>query len=71
MEGEGLRCAIILQLVHQGRHVLCLENVSRHPTSGIGIPMDRQAGFFIALECTRVLGMVDQVGLHGCSFPLG
>ena len=32
-EGEALRHAILLQLVHQGSPAVCLENVSRHPTS--------------------------------------
>ena len=37
-----------------------LENVARHPTSGISKPVDRQTGLIVALECTKVLGMVDQ-----------
>ena len=37
--------------------------VSRHPTNGNGVPMDRQAGLCIALECTRHLGMVHHDGL--------
>ena len=57
-EGETLICAILLQLMHQGNRAVHLENVSRHPTSGIGVPVDRQAGLFIAPECTRGLGMV-------------
>ena len=48
MEGEALKRTILLQLVHQGSSALRLENVSRHPTSGIGLPMDMQAGLFIA-----------------------
>ena len=64
LEGEVLRHVILLQLVHQGSPAVRLENVSRHPTTGIGVPMDRQAGLFIALECTRVLGMADQDGLQ-------
>ena len=47
-EGETLICAILLQLMHQGNRAVHLENVSRHPTSGIGVPVDRQAGLFIA-----------------------
>ena len=39
-EGEALRRAILLQLVHQGHPAVVLENVARHPTSGIGVPMD-------------------------------
>ena len=58
-EGEALRCAV-RQLLHQGCPAVRLENVSRHPTSGISVPMDRQAGLFIALKCTRVLSVVDQ-----------
>ena len=60
MEGEALKCAILLQLVHQGRPAVGLENVARHPTTGTSEPMDRQAGLSIALECTRVLSVVDQ-----------
>ena len=63
-EGEALRRAILLQLVHQGSPAVRLENVSCHPTTGIGIPTDRQAGLFIALDCMRVLGVVDQDGLE-------
>ena len=63
-EGGALRCAIHLQLVHQGHPAVCLENVSRHPITGMGEPMDRQAGLSIDLECTRVLGVVDQDGLE-------
>ena len=50
--------AILLQLMHQGHPAVCLENVFRQPTSGIGVPMDRQVGLCIVLECTRVLGLV-------------
>ena len=60
MEGEALRCAILFQLVHQLRLAVALENVASHPTSGIGKPMDRQAGLVITLEHTWVLGMVDR-----------
>ena len=41
-----------------------LENVAHHPTTGIGEPLDRQAGLILALECMRVLGVVDQNGLE-------
>ena len=64
MEGEALRHAIFLQLVHQGSPAVSLENVSPHLTTGIGIPMDRQAGLFITFECTGVLSVVDQDGLE-------
>ena len=59
-KGKVLRHVILFQLVHQGHPAVCRENASRHPTTRIGVQMDRQAGLFIALECTRVLGMVDQ-----------
>ena len=36
----------------------------RHPTTGIGEPMERQAGLIIALECMRVLSVVDQEELE-------
>ena len=64
MEGEALRRAILLQLVHQGSPAVCQENMSRHPATGIGASMNKQVGLFITLECTRVLGMVDQDGLQ-------
>ena len=35
-----------------------------HPTTGIGEPVDRQAGLIVALECTRVLNVVDQARLE-------
>ena len=57
-EGEALRHAILLQLVHQGMLAVLLKNISRHPTTGIGIPMDRQAALIIPLECTMVFGVV-------------
>ena len=57
-EREAVRHAILLHLVHQGSPAVRLENVSHHPTTGIGEPMDRQASLFIALECTRVLGVI-------------
>ena len=41
-----------------------LGKVSRHPTTGIGLPMDKQAGLFIAPECKRVLNVVDWGGLQ-------
>ena len=41
-----------------------VENVSRHPTSRIGIPVDRQGGLFIALQCTRILGVVHHDGIE-------
>ena len=63
-EGEALRRAILLQLVHQRCPAVGLENVSRHPTTGIGEPVDRQTGLSIALECARVLSVVDQDGLE-------
>ena len=63
-EGEALRHAILLQLVHQVSPAARLENVSRHPTSGIGVLIDRQDGLFIALECTRVFSVVHQEGLE-------
>ena len=63
-EGEALRRAILLQLMHQGTLAVRLKNVTGHPTSGIGVPMDRHAGLIIPLECTRVLGMVDKDGLE-------
>ena len=59
-EGEALRRAILLQLAHQGFPNVVPENVARHPTTGTGEPMDSQVGLSIALECTRVLGVVDQ-----------
>ena len=58
MEGEALSHAMLLQLVHQGSLAVHLENASRHPTTGIDVPVDRQAAFVIALECTRVFGVV-------------
>ena len=64
MEGEFLRHAILLQLLHQGSLAVRLENAFRHPTSEIGIPMDRQAGLFIALECKKVLSLVHHDGLE-------
>ena len=63
-EGEALRRAILLQLVHQLYLAVRLENVSRHPATGIELPMDRQAGFIIALECMRVPGVVHYDGLE-------
>ena len=62
-EGKALRHAI-LQLVHQGSPAVHMETVSHHPAAGIGISVDRQAGLFIALECKRVLSVVDQDGLQ-------
>ena len=59
-EGEALRCAMLLQLVHQLCLAVLLKNVTCHPASGIGEPVDRQAAVIVPLECTRVLGMVDQ-----------
>ena len=38
-EGEALRCAILLQLVHQLRLAVGLENVARHPNTGIDEPV--------------------------------
>ena len=46
---KALRRAILLQLVHQLYLAVHLENVARHPTSGIGEPVDRQAGLIVAL----------------------
>ena len=43
MEGEALRHAILLQLMHQGCPTVSLANVSCHPNTGIGVPMDKQA----------------------------
>ena len=63
-EGEALRRAIVLQLVDQLRLAVGLENMARHPTTGVGEPVDRQAGLIITLECTLVLGVVDQDGLE-------
>ena len=63
-EGEALRRAILLQLVHQGHPAIVLENVARHPTTGTGEPMDRQARLCIALECTKVLGVIHNDGLQ-------
>ena len=59
IEGEALRCAIVLQLIHQPYLGVFLKNVIRHPTSGIGEPVGRQAAIIVFLECTRVLGKVD------------
>ena len=47
-EGEAMRHATHIQLVHQDSLAVRLENVSRHPTTGTGEPMDRQAAFVIA-----------------------
>ena len=63
-EGEALRRAVLLQLVHQLYLAVHLKNVARHPSPGIGVPMDIQAGFFIALKCMRVLGVVRHDGLE-------
>ena len=63
-EGEVLRHVILLQLVHQGSPAVHLKSMSRHPTTGIGVPMDRQAGLSTDLECMRFLGVVDQDGLQ-------
>ena len=63
-EGEALRRVILLQLVDQLRLAVGLENMARHPTTGVGEPVDRQAGLIITLECTRVLGVVNQDGLE-------
>ena len=38
--------------------------MARHPTTGVGEPVDRQAGLVVALECTRILCVVDQDGLQ-------
>ena len=38
--------------------------MAHHPITGVGEPVDRQAGLIVALKGTRVLGMVDQDGLH-------
>ena len=58
MEEKALRHAIFLQLMHQPYLVVRLENLSCHPTTGTGIPMDWQAGFVIALKCMRVVGVI-------------
>ena len=63
-EGEALRRAILLQLVHQPYLAVLLKNVTCHPTSGIAEPVDRQAALIIPLECMRVLSVVDQDGLQ-------
>ena len=52
MEGESLRREILLQLVHQGSLAVRLKNMST------AVSMDRQVGFIIALECTKVFGVV-------------
>ena len=57
-EGEALSHATLLQLVHQGSLAVRLENMPHHPTTGNGIPMERQAVFVIALECKRVFEVV-------------
>ena len=59
-EGEALRRAILLQLVHQGIFAVHLKNVTCYPTIGIGEPMDKYASLIVPLECMRVLGLVDQ-----------
>ena len=38
--------------------------MARHPTTGVGEPVDRQVGLIRALKGTRVLGVVDQDGLQ-------
>ena len=60
MEGEALRRAILLQLMHQLYLAVGMENMACHPTTGVGKPVDRQAGLIIALDSTRVLSTVDQ-----------
>ena len=55
MEGEALRLIILLQLMHQLYLAVRLDNVARHPTSGIGEPVDRHAGLIVSLEHTRVV----------------
>ena len=57
-EGEALRRAVLPQLVHQGHPAVILENEARHFTSGIQEPIDRQACLCIALDCTKVLGLI-------------
>ena len=61
-EGEALRRAMLLQLLDQLRLTVSLENLARHPTTGVDEPVDRQAGLIITLECTRVLDVVLQDG---------
>ena len=63
-EREVLRHAILLELVHQLNLAAFLKNVTSHPTSEIGEPLDRQAALIKPLECTRVLRVVDQDGLE-------
>ena len=60
LEGEALRRAILLQLIIELCLAAGLENIARHPTTGVGVPMDRQAILVIAPKGTQVLGGVDQ-----------
>ena len=68
IEGEALRHVILFQLVHQDMFAVLLKNITRHATSGIGEPMDRQATLIVSLECTRVFGMVHHNGLKFAVF---
>ena len=58
MEEEALRYAILHQIVHQDTLAVLLKNISCHPTSGIGEPIDGQDALIILLECIRVLCMI-------------
>ena len=49
-EGDALRYAIFLQLMDQLNLAVGLENMVRHPTTGVGEPVDGQAGLVIALN---------------------
>ena len=40
-----------------------LKIISRHPTTGIGVPMDRQAALIVPLQCMRVFSMAHHEGL--------
>ena len=51
--------AVFLQLVHQLYLAVLLKNVTRHPTTGIGAPMDNKLFFIVPLECMRVFSVVD------------
>ena len=52
-EGEALRRAILLQLVYQLYLAVLLKNVTCHPTTGIGEPVDRQAALIVLFDCMK------------------
>ena len=63
LEGEALTPAILLKLILKLVLDIRLEDVPRHPSSRVGVPVHREGVLGLPLKSTWVLGVVHQNGL--------